>query len=246
MVGYFCDFIHVYCNYSESRELSGDVAETTQLFSQIKACEDPQFAQLIEIVESSPLYKLATEAAGCKFAVAAPLFLFLKARYINGIKHKPDAEFIDYAKKVGGFECSIAIYLLGLSLSYDKTYDAFYDYVSLPLFKKSPEKVIPDDGSGLPTDEKLQQPESDTKNIQGELFPGNGSSEHQGQLPICWMRKDKDIRPVFNEDEESKLANAKYSHVKKYNIMTVKEAMERLGYKPEQEINRLRASKQKK
>lgn len=136
MIGYFCDFIHVFCNYSKKQELSGEVAETTQLFPQIMDCKNAQFAPLIEIVEKSPLYKMTEDVAGCRFAVAAPLFLYLKAQFSEGIEHKPDEKFIAYAKEVGGFECSVAIFLLGLSLGYDKTYDSFYESAKLPFFKK--------------------------------------------------------------------------------------------------------------
>ena len=45
-----------------------------------------------------------------------------------------DFKTIDYAKTFG-FECSVAVYLLGLTLGYDKTYDAYYDFVKLPIFE---------------------------------------------------------------------------------------------------------------
>ena len=78
MIGYFCDFIHVFCNFSQKQELNGEVAESTQLFPQFIECKNPQFASLVKIVESSPLYKLTAEVASCRFAIAAPLFLFLQ------------------------------------------------------------------------------------------------------------------------------------------------------------------------
>lgn len=147
MIGYFCDFIHVFCNFSEKKELNGEVAESTQLFPLLIECKNPQFASLVKIVESSPLYKITKEVAGCRFAIVAPLFLFLKAKFADGIEHKPDKEFIDYTKKVSGFECSIAIYLLGLSLGYDKTYDSFYESAELPFFKRVLQPSIPSDSN---------------------------------------------------------------------------------------------------
>lgn len=38
-------------------------------------------------------------------------------------------------QKKFGLECSVAVYLLGLTLGYDKTYDAYYDFVKLPIFE---------------------------------------------------------------------------------------------------------------
>lgn len=244
MIGYFCDFIHVFCNYSKKQELSGDVAETTQLFPQIRECKNAQFAPLIEIVEKSPLYKMTEDVAGCRFAVAAPLFLYLKAQFSEGIEHKPEEKFIAYAKEVGGFECSVAIYLLGLSLGYDKTYDSFYESVKLPFFKETlfeHKKDVQDSALEL----------SQTKKIiaqkQGLLFSEDDiDTEVQEQLPILWMRnKKQDVRPVFNENEKSKLINLGYEPVKRFNDKVMK-AIAGMNYNPEKEKNRFTTSKTKK
>ena len=286
MIGYFCDFIHVFCNYSKKQELSGEVAETTQLFPQIRECKN-QFAHLIEIVEKSPLYNMTEDAAGCRFAVAAPLFLFLKAHFSEGIEHKPDKEFIEYAKKVGGFECSVAIYLLGLSLGYDKTYDTFYESAELPFFKKgsvfntpsdltdcniSPFQNEMDEGvsktnpsienENVSKDEenlfehkedvqdsvpKLLQTEKTVDQKQGLLFSEDViDTEVQEQLPILWMRnKKQDVRPVFNEDEKSKLITLGYAPIKRFND-TVMKAIKGMNYDPEKEKTRFTTSKTKK
>ena len=290
MIGYFCDFIHVFCNYSKKQELSGEVAETTQLFPQIRECKNTQFAPLIEIVEKSPLYKMTEDVAGCRFAVAAPLFLYLKAQFSDGIEHKPKEKFIEYAKAVGGFECSVAIYLLGLSLGYDKTYDSFYESAKLPFFKKgsvhnslsdltdgkdaavSPFQNEMDEGVSKTnpyvenendskdegtlyehkedvqdSDPKLSQAEKATDLKQGLLFPEDViDSEVQEQLPILWLRnKKQDVRPVFNEEEKSKLINLGYEPVKRFND-TVMKAIAGMNYNPEKEKNRFTTSKTKK
>ena len=136
MIGYFCEFIHVYCNFSKKQELNGEVAEATQLYSQLIANPKAQFAELSNIVAASPLFQMTEKIAGCRFSVAAPLFLYLKALYTDGMTHRPPQEFIKYSKEIGGFECAVAIYLLGVALGYDKTYDAFYESAELPFFKK--------------------------------------------------------------------------------------------------------------
>ena len=169
-------------------------------------------------MESSPLYKITEEVAGCRFAIAAPLFLFLKAKFADGIEHKLDQEFIDYTKKVGGFECSIAIYLLGLSLGYDKTYDSFYESAELPFFKIVIQSRLPS-------------------------FSDNNNSDFQEQLPIIWMRnKKRDVRPAFNEEEKSKLVSLGYEAVKRFND-TVMKAIARMNFDPEKEKRRFSTSK---
>lgn len=143
MLGFFCDFIHVFCNYSQKQELNGEVAESTQLYPQLTACHNPQFVPLLQIVERSPLSQLTEQVSGCKFAIAAPLFLYLKSQFSDGMEHKPDEKIISYSKEVGGFECSVAVYLLGLALGYDKTYDAFYETAELSFFKKRSVNDVP-------------------------------------------------------------------------------------------------------
>ena len=130
--GYFCDYIHVACNRLKKIELQEDVAETTGLYSQIINCSKDDFASLSNIAVSSNLSSLTDEEARCKFAIAAPLFLLMKDKFSDGFRI--DSKFINYAKKFE-LECSVAVYLLGLTLGYDKTYDAYYDFVKLPIFE---------------------------------------------------------------------------------------------------------------
>lgn len=136
MLGHFCDAIHVFCNYSKKVELSGEVAETTQVYPKLLECKDSKLASLYDIIKYSPFSKMTEEVSSCRFALAAPLFLYLKSEFSDGMEHKPSKDIISYSKKIGEFECSIAVFLLGLALGYDKTYDAFYEAAELPFFKK--------------------------------------------------------------------------------------------------------------
>lgn len=231
MIGYFYDFIHVCCNYIKKRELSGEVAESTDLYkNQLKVCKEDKFDKLLEVVKASPLYDWSIREAGCRFAVAAPLFLFLKAKFANGLEYKPDEKLFEYAQKVSGFEFAIVVYLLGLTLGYDKTYDSYYEAMELPIFKKgtkkdSPSKSIDDTETVLPTK-------------QGQLFPENSNFENPQSLPIVWMRhKKQGIKPAYNEEERDKLTNLGYTPSKKF---TAKDSamIASLGFNPEQEKKR--------
>ena len=141
MLGFFCDFIHVFCNYSTGKELLGEVAEETKIYPQLIASKNRNLGDLYEIVKASNLSQLTEQAAGCQFIMAAPLFLFLKSKFIE--ENRLDKKIIDYAKKIGKFECSVAVYLLGIALGHDKTYDAFYDSVDLQFFKKKKDVEVP-------------------------------------------------------------------------------------------------------
>ena len=180
--GYFCDYIHVACNWLKKMELQEDVAETTGLYSQIINCSKEDFASLSNIAVSSNLSSLTDEDAGCKFAIAAPLFLFMKDKFSDGFRI--DSKFINYAKKFE-LECSVAVYLLGLTLGYDRTYDAYYDFIKLPIF-------------GISAVE------------QGILF--DEPKVNDKRKPIAWLyrRKKPSYIPAFDENEIKRFTDNGY------------------------------------
>ncbi len=130
--GYFCDYIHVACNWMAKKEMQNDVAIETTLYNLIKESPATDFKQLSQIAINSNLPSRTDEVAKCQFAIAAPLFLLMKDKFGSGFSI--DFKTINYAKTFG-VECSVAVYLLGLTLGYDKTYDAYYDLVKLPIFE---------------------------------------------------------------------------------------------------------------
>lgn len=133
MRGFFCDFIHVFCNFLKQSELNNSVAETTEIYPQLMSSENIMFSDLLTVVENSPLNTKSEEIAKCKFAIVAPLFLYLKDKYKEGFS-VPEKDIIVYVKSFG-IEGTLAVYLLGLTLGYDKTYDAFYESANLKFFK---------------------------------------------------------------------------------------------------------------
>lgn len=129
--GFFCDFVHICCNYIKKQELSESI-ESTQIYGSLIKNENAGFDELLNIVKASPLYGEIPKDLGCDFAVVAPLFLFMKAEFAK--EHKLSEELKLYNKKEWEFDFAVAVFLLGLVLGYDKTYDAFYDNIKLPLF----------------------------------------------------------------------------------------------------------------
>lgn len=239
MLGFFCDFIHVYCNFSKNKELKGEVAESTRLYQDLKTCITPQFAQLLEIVNASPLAQLTEQVSSCRFAIVAPLFLFLKSQFVEGMEHKPDESLISYAKKVGGFECSVAVYLLGITLGYDKTYDAFYETCDLVFFKKR--NIVE-----IPSQVKDNLVVADPRFPKEGEFVGTAieSNNENNGLPYEWMKKKTkghktDIRPAYNKEEFNNLTQLGYDVVTRYN-QPVKDAIKSYGLDPETERKRLK------
>lgn len=214
--GFFCDFIHVVCNWKNQKEIDGDVAEKTALYPKIAKCTENDFKSLSEIVNKSQIATLTEKEADCRFAIAAPLFLYLKHTFKDGINKKPDEKVISYAKEVGGFECFLAIYLLGITLGYDKTYDGFYDVVQPPILKakmkKQSQSSIPSKNNGEAegatdkvgfsekNDSNTSQMDNSNKHAEEQM-----ESQDEKPEPIAWMRPKKgDIYPVFSDKEKQK------------------------------------------
>ncbi len=206
--GYFCDYIHVACNWLKKIELQEDVAETTGLYTQIINCSKDDFASLSNIAVSSNLSSLTDEDAGCKFAIAAPLFLLMKDKFSDGFCI--DSKFINYAKKFG-LECSVAVYLLGLTLGYDKTYDAYYDSIKLSIF-----------GTQHPT--KIETIHHTPITEERMLFP-NEQSVNDKREPIAWLyrKKKPSYSPAFNKDEIKRLEGEGYKVLKSLSDKAKKE-----------------------
>ena len=108
-----------------------------------------------------------------------------------------DFKTIDYAKTFG-FECSVAVYLLGLTLGYDKTYDAYYDFVKLPIFELRTENQ---EANKL----DLVQ-ESNEKEIYSENRNEN--------VAVDLSSEDK---PAFNDKEVSTLRSMGYKIAKRFS-----------------------------
>lgn len=182
--GYLCDYIHVVCNWMNKEELQGDVAETTKIYPEIMSCPgDTSFQTLLEMVNASPLPSHTDEHAGCKFAIAAFLFLFMKNKFKDEFVTEEAKRIFDKAKKYG-LECSVAVYLLGLTLGYDKTYDAYYDSIKLRIFKTENQEA-----------NKLDcVQESNEKEIHLENRNENVAEDTSSKSTV----NDKDISPDTN------------------------------------------------
>lgn len=221
--GYFCDYIHVACNWMAKKEMQNDVATETALYNQIKDSLATDFKSLSQIAIGSNLPPRTDKVAKCQFAVAAPLFLLMKDKFSNGFFI--DSKTIYYAKTFG-LECSVAVYLLGLTLGYDKTYDAYYDFIKLPIFEKQ-KAIIKMEFSNK--NESIYQPIAE-QNV----------NDGYKKNPIAWLLRSKgknySIKPAFNEDDIKSLLGEGYKVPKSLSDKARKE-IELQGYEiPKSEI----------
>lgn len=197
--GYFCDYINVVCNWIAKEEKQGEDVEKAEIYAKIIDCAEDKFVLLSDMALSSPLPSRTDEGAGCKFAIAAPLFLLMKDKFRDGFYM--DSKFVKYAKEFG-FEGSVAVYLLGLTLGYDKTYSAYYEFIKLRIFETSDSAV--EIGSLNKSDLMHHAPIAK----QGMLFPteSNVNSGNDKRRPIAWLYKRKCVYyPAFDEEEIRRL-----------------------------------------
>ena len=140
MKGFFCDFIHVVCNWTSKREQHGEIAETTDVYQHLKGTK---FGEFEKIVRESQLNQMTRDATGCTFCVVSPFFLYLKSIFTDGVDLKINYNgilgntIVNAAKENYKFDFALATYLLGITLGFDKTYDAYYEAIELPIFKKT-------------------------------------------------------------------------------------------------------------
>lgn len=250
MRGFFCDFIHIVCNWKSGKTIDEDVAETTNIYPKIINSIDDKFQTLVDVVNNSPLAPLTQSATNCEFFKVAPLFLFLKDKFIEGMEHRPTKDYISYIKSFG-LEGKLALYLLGVILGYDKTYEAFYESTNLSFFKKQVEypkeanNEIPinivSENKSIDNNATMDSIVSTNISQQDLLFPTGSDSSNPH--PIMWMRKGNDIRPIMSKEEAKSLTN--YKQVRTFNELVLK-SIESWGYNPEEEKLRFSNSRVKK
>ncbi len=144
-VGTFCDLIHVVLSKVKEEEEKADVAQNTKIYNELPDNND--FDSLVKVFEGSENFMntlknaVGDEQNKCKFYVVAPLYLYLREIFSNGLDCTQKIEeqqfdtLIDEFKKKYGFDFCVAAYMLGLTLGYDKTYDAYYKKIELPILK---------------------------------------------------------------------------------------------------------------
>ncbi|MGL5705858.1 MAG: hypothetical protein ACRDD6_11360 [Tannerellaceae bacterium] len=178
-IGFFYDLIHVVCSWIKKEEAQADAAESTNVYKKLKGDKfEDLFKSLEKSEEGKVLAGMTKEETSCDFYRVAPLFLLFKSKFGEGlISDQDSANFIEHGKTYK-FEFSIVAYILGITLGYDKTYDAYYDKINLPLFNKK----------RIENNDILEESESEVSSVFGEKEPektdaasGDDSSGNEGK-----------------------------------------------------------------
>ena len=261
--GYFLDYIHTCISILEKEEQDGEFdvrdsgAEVVRLLD--KATSD-KFADLQTSIKDSGLR--TAEGIDPLYHDTAPLFLFLKSRCAEEFDR---GLLKDESKKslVNKPYTRLALYLLGLTLGYDKVYDAYYDKLPLSIFSDEPQvqKKLKKRMPPLPTQPRVPSqrriepmPETNVTEEEIECKPTLDSR------PIAWIKpKGKrlgaktPIYPVYtperlNELEESGYKGVLYVCLKKeqFNCQCVRKALQDRKYDAQDEGRRLYSASQNK
>ena len=149
-LGYFLDTVHVFTSwhFKDSNQMkteATDVYNKLMLFNGRKS-----FSDIFDYMDSAPEIASFIDRAGIDgFYRVAPLYLKLLDPFRErGIDLNQNIGGVPFCQQIGklkkyGFDFSLAAYLLGIILGYEKTSDALYDSLQLNIFKKEESGVSP-------------------------------------------------------------------------------------------------------
>lgn len=255
--GYFLDYIHTCISIFEKKERDGEFDvrdsgyEVVRLLD--KAISD-KFPNLRTSIEASKL-KEQVDKIDPLYHDTAPLFLYLKSRCAEGfdrglLKDEVKKTLVNEPYK------RVALYLLGLTLGYDKVYDAYYDELPLSIFSDEPKvqkkfkKRIPPLSTQprVPSQRRIEPtPETNVTDEEIECKPTPESR------PIAWIKpKGKrlgaktPIYPVYTPERQEELKESGYKGVlyvclkkAQFNCQCVRKALQKRGYDAQDEGRRL-------
>ena len=149
-LGYFLDSVHVFTSwhFKDSNQMK---TEATDVYNKLMQFEGRKtYSDILDYMDSAPEIASFIDRAGIDgFYRVAPLYLKLLEPFRErGIDLNQNIGGIPLCQQIGklkkyGFDISLAVYLLGIILGYEKTSDALYDSLQLNIFKKEESEVPP-------------------------------------------------------------------------------------------------------
>ena len=136
--GFFSDAIHAYENYAAKHEIDDDVADSVELGMAVNACDNADsFDAIYSKIREENCDRYQVEH--CTYMATAPLYLYMRSLFTSsGISRYADLaeRNIDpgHLYRTYGFDFSLAVFLLGLTLGQEQTYGAYYEKINLNLF----------------------------------------------------------------------------------------------------------------
>lgn len=147
-MGYFLDTVHIFTNwhFKDSNQFN---TEATDVFKRLMDYTGRSYSDILSYIEStSEITNFREKADIDGFYRVAPLYLKLLEPFaergldLNGNIGGVSLNLQISKLKHFGFDFSLAAYLLGIILGYDRTSDALYDSLQLRIFKKQEEREV--------------------------------------------------------------------------------------------------------
>ena len=144
MRGFFIDAVHVYNNYVKGEELDAPMHEKSTTGKQLVAMPyNTKYTELLSSISLGNDYVAKSDRIYKNYYAIAPLFLMLKDTFKNGIQLDEQYagfsfdQFAEQLKK-SAYEKVIkeCLYLLGISLGWQGTYQSCYLKNNLPIIKR--------------------------------------------------------------------------------------------------------------
>ena len=144
-VGYFYDLVNVYINFLKMEEQPYEKIEVTDIYKILESISDQASTKIIlqELQESTigqNFIKTVNECTSINADVVktAILFLVFKNTFADGFILNDDSrKVIEQAKEYFPKEFGYALFMLGIFLGHDHTFECLYDQMPLPIFKTS-------------------------------------------------------------------------------------------------------------
>lgn len=143
MRGFFIDAVHVYNNYVKGEELDAPMHEKSTAGKQLVAMPfNTKYTELLSSISLGNEYVTKSDKIYKNYYAIAPLFLMLKDTFKNGIQLDEQYagfsfdQYVEQIKK-SAYEKVIkeCLYLLGVSLGWQGTYQSCYLKNKLPILK---------------------------------------------------------------------------------------------------------------
>lgn len=190
--GFFMDTIHTVCNFAEKSEILQERVERTEAYGQISKYKDKdKYKDIVgKGLKNKTLNKFITKlqelSPDFSFFEVAPLFLHLRHRFGEGINcDNYRKEYQKYIEMVTSEEVlAIAMYLLGITLGHEKTYDALYETLPLPIYKREDK---------LKNNETAKENENNSTTTEGHLDTPTDETEPQKCESVLKKNTERDI-----------------------------------------------------
>jgi hypothetical protein len=139
--GFFMDTVHVWCNFWAKGLARQEDVEGTGAYKVLSKIKDKErYPDIIKKCYKDKgmaalLSKLKEDSPAYPYIEVAPLFLFLRTYYSEGI----GKDYMQTYNLLKGYtseeNLAIALYMLGIVLGHEKTYDALYETLPLAIYK---------------------------------------------------------------------------------------------------------------